>query len=135
MKSVSVRRHAMEALTVYTKYLGCYDRWQQIRRQYSLHWNDGNESLQTLQRFFNTNLALDSMLQRIREMMSVLPRIMIAVIRFACLTGLRPSEVCASVRLLNCRPVCNNYYNHEQQQCLNIFASLTYSCDQQKRHT
>jgi hypothetical protein len=112
-KSVTVKRHAMEALTVYAKYLGCYDRWQQIRRQYSLHWTDGNESLQALQRFFNTNLTLDSMLSKVKEMMRALPPTMAGVIRHAVLTGLRPLEACESVRLLIIGQ--SNYYNQEQQ--------------------
>ena len=106
----------MEALSAYSKFAGCYDRWQQIRKQYSLHWTNGNESLQAMQRFFNTDLTLESMCSKIREMIRVLPEHMAAVVRFAVLTGLRPSEACESVRLIS----GNNsigYYNQEQQ-CL-----------------
>ena len=80
----------------------------------SLKWTNGDESLQSLQRFFNPNLTLDSMLQRIKEMMRVLPATMAAVIRFAVLTGLRPSEACESVRLICCKST-DKYYNPEQQ--------------------
>jgi hypothetical protein len=115
-KSAAVRRHAMGALTVYAKYLGCYDRWQQIHKSYSLHWTNGNESLQSLQRFFDASLTLDSMLDKVREMMQVLPAHRAEIVRFACITGLRPSEACESVRLLN---VVQNsgphYYNPDQQ--------------------
>jgi Archaeal phage integrase len=115
-KSVTVKRHAMEALTVYAKYLGCYDRWQQIRRQYSLHWTDGNESIAAMQRFFDANATLESMLSRIKEMTCKLPAYMAEVIRFAVLTGLRPTEACESVRLLNCLEKDKTcYYNPEQQ--------------------
>ena len=62
------------------------------------------------------------MLSKVREMMQVLPAHMAAVVRFACITGLRPTEVCESVRLLTCpgprRPI--SYYNPEQQ-CLEHF--------------
>ena len=94
------RRHAMEALTCLSKYLGCYDRWQEIRKRYSLKWSNGDESLATLQRFFNQETSLDHMIQTVKEMMRVLPRQMALVIRHALLTGLRPSEACESVRLL-----------------------------------
>ena len=94
------RRHAMESLTCLSKYLGCYDRWQEIRKRYSLKWSNGNESLATLQRFFNQETSLDHMIQTVKEMMRVLPRQMALVIRHALLTGLRPSEACESVRLL-----------------------------------
>ena len=30
-KHATVRRHAMESLTVLSEFIGCYDRWQQIR--------------------------------------------------------------------------------------------------------
>ena len=117
------RRHAMEALTILSKIIGCYDKWQQIRRNYSLHWTNGNESLQALHRFFDTDLTLESMLQRVKEMMRALPVSMALVIRHALLTGLRPSEACQSVRLLNVSSgsrqcfTAADYYNPEQQ-CL-----------------
>jgi Archaeal phage integrase len=114
------RRHTMEALTVYSKYLGCYDRWCEIRKRYSLHWTDGNDSLQALQRFFDTNLTLESMLSRIKEMMRVLDAPYGELIRFACITGLRPSEACESVRLLSSAAELTNYYNKDQQ-CLEHF--------------
>jgi hypothetical protein len=48
----------MEALSAYSKYVGCYDKWQDIRKRYSLHWTNGNESITALQRFFDSNLTL-----------------------------------------------------------------------------
>jgi hypothetical protein len=112
--SPAIRRHAMESLAAFSKYAGCYQRWQQIRQAYSLHWTNGDESLQSLQLFFNPNLSLDSMLQKVREMIRVLPAHMSAVIRFAVLTGLRPMEACESARLLNGEHILQ-YYNPERQ--------------------
>lgn len=65
LQSGAVRRHAMEALS---KYKGYYDKWQQIRQRYSLHWTNGDESFYALQRFFNTELSLDMMFSRIKDM-------------------------------------------------------------------
>jgi intergrase/recombinase len=113
------RQHALAALANLAKYQGCYDRFLQIRHRYNLKWTSGNTSLQSLQRFFNHDLTLESMLQRIKEMMRVLPTAMSAIIRFACLTGLRPSEACESVRLIKCG-LSPQYYNPEQQ-CLEHF--------------
>ena len=113
------RRHAMEALTVLSKQIGCYDRWQQIRKSYSLHWTNGNESVQALQRFFDSNLTLDSMVSKVEEMIRGIPRIYGEVVRFACLTGLRPSEACESVSFI-VDPTVKHYYN-PQQQCLEHF--------------
>jgi hypothetical protein len=115
IQSGAVRRHTMEALTALSKYNGSYDRWQQIRKCYSLKWTNGNESLQSLQRFFNPDLSLDHMIQKVKEMICVLPRPFGTVIKFACLTGLRPSECVESVKLLNSEGA-NCYYNPEQQR-------------------
>src|SRR5215212_592718 len=117
LQSSAVRRHAMEALTAYAKFSGAYENWCQIRKRYSLHWTNGNESVAAMQRFFDTNLSLDSMLSKVKEMIRVLPATMVAVIKFNVLTGLRPSEACESVRLLTSQQLSTNtqYYNQQQQ--------------------
>jgi hypothetical protein len=53
------------------------------------------------------------MLQRVKEMLQVLPVYMAEVIRFAVLTGLRPLEACESVKLM-CA-CTHTYYNPDQQ--------------------
>jgi hypothetical protein len=114
--SGTVRRHAMESLTALSKYLGCYDQWQDIRKRYSLHWTSGDESIKSLQRFFDQSSSLDRMIETVKEMMRILPKSMALVIRHAILTGLRPSEACESVRLLkNSQPGLQQYYNPERQ--------------------
>lgn len=113
------RRHALGALANLARYQGRYVYFVQIRQNYALKWSSGNNSFQTLQRFFNPDLTLDSMLQRIKEMMCLLPPAMSAVIRYACMVGLRPAEVCESVRLLNSslpQKIGGNYYNPERQE-------------------
>jgi intergrase/recombinase len=111
----------MTALANLAKFHGCYDKWLDIRRRYSLKWSKG-DSLQAFERFFNPELTFDVMLQRVRGMIRMLPARMAAVVRFACLTGLRPAEACESVRLLNITNVKINigdiqaqYYNPERQ--------------------
>ena len=42
---------------------------------------------------------------------SVLPTPMSVAIKFACLTGLRPSEAVESVRLINDKKAFSKYYN------------------------
>jgi len=117
LSSGALRRHAMEALTSLSKYLGCYDRWQQIRKRYSLHWTNGDESLHALQRFFDPNLSLDYMFQKIREMVNRLPCHMSRVILFGTLIGLRPAETVQAVRLINDPEAFKIYYD-PVQQCL-----------------
>ena len=89
MLSPRNKHHAMTALANLSKYQGCYDEWLQIRRRYNLKWSKG-DSMQTFERFFNEGLSFDVMLQRVKEMIWQLPSEMSAVIKFNCLTGLRP---------------------------------------------
>jgi hypothetical protein len=87
----------MEALTVYSKYLGQYERWQAIRKGYSLKWTNGDDdSLQPFQRFFNSD-SLDDMLQRIKEMVARTPVWIGKTVKFSTLTSLRCMELLESI--------------------------------------
>jgi intergrase/recombinase len=116
------KQHTMEALANLSKFQGRYDVWLQIRQRYNLKWSSGNESLQALERFFNPEMGLDQMIDKVKQMMQVLPPVMSSIVKYAVLTGLRPSEAIESVKLLNRLPVndcspntSNNYYDPEQQ--------------------
>jgi len=93
------RQHAMSALASLSKYTGRYDSQLNIRRCFNLKWSSGNDSLQAMERFFNPDLTLDSMVSKIREMIRVLPKHMAEVITFACLLELGPGGVCESVNI------------------------------------
>ena len=75
------------------------------------------------------------MLDKIREMIRLLPPAMAAVVRHAVLTGLRPVEAVESVRLV-LQNVGNDtlrqYYNPECQ-CLEHFRFSEIFCDTPKR--
>jgi intergrase/recombinase len=107
----------MKSLTVLAKYLGYYDRWQQLRKRYDLKLSNSSDSLQAFQRFFNPDLTLDAMIDKVREMMAALPPDMAEVVRFATLTGLRPAESIESVRLIKSMENFHKlqYYDEEQQ--------------------
>jgi hypothetical protein len=62
----------MKSVTALSKYLGCYDQWQQMRRRYSLKWSNG-DSMQSFTRFFDDELNFDVMLQQIRKMIAKTP--------------------------------------------------------------
>jgi hypothetical protein len=119
LSSGALRRHAMESLAAWSKFTGSYEQWQQIKRRYSLHWTNGNESLQTLQRFFNPDLTLEIMIQKVRQMIDVLPPTTMAeIVKFGCLVGLRSAEICESVRLINDKETFAQYYDPVQQSLL-----------------
>jgi len=110
----------MSALASLSKFQGRYDKWLAIRHYYNLKWSSGNNSLQALERFFNPTLNLDDMIARIREMIRVLPAHMSEVMKFAVITGLRPSEDIEAVKILNSGNPSLGYYNQERQ-CLEHF--------------
>jgi len=101
IESGEKRLNVMKSLTALSKYLGCYDRWQEMRRCYNMKWSKGDFSIQSFEQFFNDGLNYDTLLQRIRQMIQKLPVFMSNIVRFACLTGLRPTEVIESVKLIN----------------------------------
>ncbi len=96
------------------KYQGRYQIFQEIRQRYALKWTSRNNSLQTLQRFFNPDLTLDIMLQRIHEMIRLLPTFMGKIIKFGCLVGLHPAEVVESVKLINDKEAFPKYYDYDK---------------------
>jgi hypothetical protein len=55
------------------------------------------------------------MLQRIRQMLDEIPAYMGQIIKFACLTGLRPAEAVQSVKLINDKDSFAKYYNPQRQ--------------------
>jgi Archaeal phage integrase len=110
----SVRRHAMESLAAWSKFIGSYEQWGQIKKRYSLQWTDGDESLQAIQRYFNGD-NLEDMLQRIREMMYVLPTTsMSKIVHWGIIVGLRSSEIIDSVRFINDKEAFTRYYDPAQ---------------------
>jgi hypothetical protein len=110
------RHHAMTALANLAKFTGQYDDWMQIKRRYSLKWSKGVDAMQAFEKFFDPNMTIESMIRRVKVMIEVLPPHMGQVIKFACLVGLRPTEVCDSVRLLNSSSYRGHYYNEERQE-------------------
>jgi intergrase/recombinase len=109
------KHHAMNALANMAKFTGCYDVWLAIRQKYSLKWTSRKESLQSFERFFNDELNYDTMLQRVREMIQALPASYGNIIKFDCLTGLRPAEAVESVHLINDKEKLRTYYNLARQ--------------------
>ena len=114
------RIHAMKGLASLSRFLGCYDTWLQIRQRYNLRWSTGNEALATFSRFFDDSRTLDSMFQWVRDAIQLLPPYMGEIIRFNTLTGLRPNECIAAVRLIRNPETFETLFN-EQRQTLEYF--------------
>ena len=113
------RHHILCSVANLAKYQGRYDQFLQLKQRYNLKWTSGyNSSLQSLQRFFSSDLTLDVMLQRIKEMMRLLPTSMSKIVHWGTLVGLCSAEIVESVRLINDKEAFAKYYDPEQQALL-----------------
>jgi len=91
------RRMVMSSLSNLAKYLGVYEQWQQIRRNHGLKW-EKRSALEAFLSILNSNV--NDTTDWIKEVIKVLPKKYATVVTFTALTGLRPSEACASCKLI-----------------------------------
>jgi intergrase/recombinase len=104
------KQHAMTALANLAKFTGRYNQFLHLRQRYNLKWFKG-DFIQYFERFFNEGLDYNAMLQVIRRMIEKTPTWTGQITKFAVVTGLRPSEVVESVRLINSADEFPKYYN------------------------
>jgi len=95
--SKDVRRMAMSALSNLSKYLGVYEQWKQIIRNYGLKWENRN-SLETFLSILNSNIEETE--KWLKEVIRKLPKEYSAILVFNALTGLRPTEAAMSCKLI-----------------------------------
>jgi hypothetical protein len=113
------QKHVLSALANLSKYQGRYEQWNQIRRNYNLHWVKA-DSITHFERFFSEELTLDTMIQRIKEMIRLLPPPMGQIIKFGSLIGARCTEIIECVKLINNPETFSKLYN-PQRQALEYF--------------
>lgn len=99
--SIDKRLHAMKALAVLSKYLGCYNQWKDIRERYQLKWSNGETGLEVFQNIMNAKNDYKAMMVWLSDACSKLPESYRAVLIYDTLTGLRPDEACQSVSLIH----------------------------------
>ena len=109
------RHHAMAALANLAKFTGPYDDWVHLRRRYNLKWSNPDSSMASFEQFFNPDMTLESMIQKVKRMIQVLPSQLAEVVRFCTITGLRATEADESVKLIAIRDTLKLYYNQEHQ--------------------
>jgi hypothetical protein len=113
------QKHVLSALANLSRHQGRYEYWNQIRRNYNLHWVKA-DSITHFERFFSEDLTLDVMLQRIKQMIEKLPPFMDQIVKFGTLIGARASEVVECVKLINNPETFSKLYN-KQRQALEYF--------------
>jgi hypothetical protein len=97
MLSKDMRRMVMSSLSNLSKYLGIYDGWKQIIRNYGLKW-ENTTSLEIFLSILNSNLEESE--QWLKKVIQKLPREYSTVLVFTVLTGLRPTEAAVSCSLI-----------------------------------
>jgi hypothetical protein len=66
----------MKALASLSKYMGCYDKWEEIVQRYQLKWSDSNKSIKVFNAIFQSEgNNYSSMLKWIKDVVAVLPRL------------------------------------------------------------
>jgi hypothetical protein len=104
------RIHAMKSLAALAKYMGCYDRSQQIRQKFQLKWSNA-DPIHDFSLILNNGKDLNYMLSWVKDTHSRLPRKYANVLMFNTLTGLRPSEAYLSIKLIH--ENLENYLNDD----------------------
>lgn len=88
--SVGKRKHVMIALAAFSKYSGCYETWQTIRKQYQLKWTS-TDSLTGFNNMLKQDADFTKMIEWVRNAIISYPRFS-NIFTFNVLTGLRPAE-------------------------------------------
>ena len=94
------RIHVMKSLATLSKYLGCYDKWNQIRQRYQLKWSNGDRS-DSFTTILNNKTNYSNMVAWLKNAYSVLPREYGNILIYCALTGLRSEEAIHSLQLLS----------------------------------
>ena len=56
------KKHIMKSLALLSKYLGCYDKWQEYKNRYQLKWTVSRDSLTSFQNITNQDKEFSSMI-------------------------------------------------------------------------
>jgi len=96
--SIGKRKHIMKALAAFSKFSGCYDTWQMIRKQYQLKWSS-TDSLAGFHNILKQDGDFNTMVDWIKKAIDEYPRFS-SILKFNVLTGLRPTEAIESFSLL-----------------------------------
>ena len=90
----------MKALAALSKYLGCYNKWRDIKDRYQIKWSNG-DSLETFSMFTNGEQNYAAMIEWLKNCCSKLSSHYSNILLFNTLTGLRPDEACKAIQLIH----------------------------------
>ena len=116
--SIGKRKHVMKALAAFSKYSGCYETWQNIRKQYQLKWTS-TDSLAGFHNILKKDEDLTRMVEWIKMAIEKYLRFS-NILQFDVLTGLRPTEAIESFNMM-LDPVRRTEYLSNDGQTLEHF--------------
>jgi len=99
----------MSSLASLSKFMGCYDTWESIKKRYQLKWSY-DDGLTFFNSITNGN-NLESMLKWLKDTISKLSEPDANILIYCTVTGLRPTEACQSIELI--QTDLDNYLNTE----------------------
>ena len=105
------RLQVMKSLSVLSKFIGCYDRWKEIKERYQLKWSNEN-SVDTFKKIINEDNSFNNLLEWLRNTTSQIPETHRNILFYCTLTGLRPDEACQSIKLV--KENINNYVDKDK---------------------
>jgi hypothetical protein len=94
------RNHVMKSLAILSKYLGCYDKWKQIRERHQLKWSN-DDSFRSFNHIMDNKTNYSSMVIWLKNAFHALPKDYGNILLYCTLTGLRPDEACKSIKLIH----------------------------------
>jgi intergrase/recombinase len=93
------RIHIMKSLSNLAKFSGCYDKWKIIIDRYQLKWSNEN-GVDTFNKILNGKHDYSAMLNWLKQAYQTLPEKYGNALLFNSLTGLRPTEACVSIQII-----------------------------------
>jgi hypothetical protein len=105
------RLQVMKALSILSKFIGCYDAWKNIKDRYQLKWSDEN-SVDTFKKIINEDNSFNSLLEWLKNTSWQISETHRNILFYCTLTGLRPDEACQSIRLV--KENINHYLDRDK---------------------
>ena len=89
----------MKSLSILAKFLGCYDKWKNIKYGYQLKLSNEN-SVDTFKQVINEDNSFNNLLEWLKNASSKISSTYGNILFYCTLTGLRPEEACQSIKLV-----------------------------------
>jgi intergrase/recombinase len=105
------RLQIMKSLSILSKFLGCYDKWKNIKDGYQLKLSNEN-SVDTFKQVINEDNSFNNLLEWLKNASSKISSTYGNILFYCTLTGLRQEEACQSIKLV--KENINNYIDKDK---------------------